>query len=213
MKKENVLVLHSLLSSKEFDAILADTRDITNDNILFDYLLRHHFVLEVNHIDEHQDYLILAFIQKRLLAFNSYMEIEEKKLFKNVSKAISKERINKTTIIPYLISKIKKKMDKTYTICQIKRDDNNYYLAVLQKKKLRKLLDITTSIGIFQKIEKPVKQETVYTIQCSCGATSTWQIKKYELPPQTGHCNSCQKDLFNPQGTPIFAMVIEPLIG
>lgn len=213
MKKENLLVLHSLLSSRESDAILADTRDVAEQQDLFKYLLQQQIVLAITEIDQHQDHLILDFTHNRLQAFGIDLDINEKKLFKNVSKAIKKERIVTTEIIPYIVRKLKKAMDKNYTLCQIERADEFFYLAVLPKKKLKKLLPLTTPIGTFHKISKPSLQEILYIIECDCGMSNVWQLRENETRPNQGLCNSCQKDLFNPQGTPIFAVIIEPLIG
>ncbi|RMI31229.1 DUF6630 family protein [Nocardia stercoris] len=59
-------------------------------------------------------------------------------------------------------------------------------------------------------LDRP-SSESLYIIDCPCGGTNVWQLPETEAKPAEGECDSCGRDLFDPAGTPIVPMVVEPV--
>lgn len=53
--------------------------------------------------------------------------------------------------------------------------------------------------------------ELLYIIDCPCGGMNVWQLPERETKPVEGDCDSCGRNLFDPAGTPIAPMLVEPV--
>lgn len=193
MKKANQQVLHALLSNKELTHVLEDTKDTIQEGAMLNFLLKNKILFQVDANAEHLDNETISFIVKRMNTLGKELLLDEKKLDKKVSKAIKKEKIDRSDALPYLINQVRKKLPKDYTICNLERGDESYYIGVLKKKEMKKLGKLDLDFGVFHKFKDLLDQDPFYVIECSCGATYIWETQEDNLDPTNGVCHSCGK--------------------
>ncbi|MCC9044290.1 hypothetical protein LNQ81_16580 [Myroides sp. M-43] len=201
MKKANQQVLHALLSSKELTSVLENTKDTIQEDAIFNFLLKNNILLEINSNDVHLDSDAISFIIKRMNELGAEFELNEKKLDKKVSKTIKKGKIEKSEALQYLINLIRKKLPKNYTVYNLERGDEAYYIGVIKKKDLKKLSKLDLDFGIFHKFKSDADHEPFYVIECSCGATYIWETQEDDTDPTKGVCHSCGKSFADDNNT------------
>ncbi|WP_121966504.1 hypothetical protein [Myroides sp. N17-2] len=201
MKKANQQVLHALLSSKELASVLENTKDTIQEDAIFNYLLKNDVLFKVDCEHAHLDSDAISFIIRRMSTLGEEFALNEKKLDKKVSKAIKKEKIEKSEALAYLINQIRKKLPKNYTIYNLERGDEAYYIGVIKKKDLKKLSKLDLDFGIFHKFKSDADHEPFYVIECSCGATYIWETQEDDTDPTKGVCHSCGKSFADDNNT------------
>lgn len=203
MKKANQQVLHALLSSQELASVLENTKDTIQEDAIFNFLLKNDVLFKVDFEHILLDSDAISFIIKRLNTLGEEFILNEKKLDKKVSKAIKKEKIEKSDALPYLINLIRKKLPKSYTICNLERGDEAFYIGVVKKKELKKLSKLDLDFGVFHKFKSDVDQEPFYVIECSCGTTYIWETQEDDTDPNKGVCHSCGKPFAQDDSTSV----------
>ncbi|MDM1378665.1 hypothetical protein [Myroides marinus] len=193
MKKANQQVLHALLSGKELSHVLEDTKDTIPEGEMFNFLLKNNILFKVDANAAHLDSEAISFIVKRTNALGEELVLDEKKLDKKVSKAIKKDKIHSSEALAYMINQIRKKLPKNYTICNLERGDEAYYIGVIKKKELKKINKLSLDFGVFHKFSISEDQDPFYVIECSCGATYIWETQEEGENHNTGVCHNCGK--------------------
>ncbi|EHO09552.1 MULTISPECIES: hypothetical protein [Myroides] len=211
MKKANQQVLHALLSSEELACVLENTKDTIQEDAIFNFLLKNNVILQVDVNQANLDSDAISFLIHRMNTLGEEFIVNEKKLDKKVSKAIKKGKIQQEDSLSYMINQIRKKLPKSYTIFNLERGDEAYYIGVIKKKELKKLSKLTLDFGIFHKFTSEADKDPFYVINCSCGATFVWEIGQDDTPPTEGTCHNCGKSFFNDEGQPINEMKREKI--
>ncbi|WP_127915139.1 DUF6630 family protein [Prescottella agglutinans] len=78
--------------------------------------------------------------------------------------------------------------------------------------------DDTYRVGVMRRTDESIRSwgldrpasELIYIIDCPCGAMNMWLLSVSDSRPDEGECNSCARNLFDPTGTPIAPMIVEP---
>ncbi|MDM1398015.1 hypothetical protein HX049_12620 [Myroides odoratimimus] len=193
MKQANQQVLNALLSPEEYTRILQSTKDTVPEDALFNFLLKNKILYKVNANAPHLDSDAISFISQRMNTLGEDFVINEKKLDKKVSKAVKKEKIDKGEALAYMINQIRKKLPKNYTVCNLERGDEAYYIGVIKKKELKKISKLNLDFGVFHKFITTPDQEPFYVIECSCGTTYIWETQEEDVDPSKGLCHNCGK--------------------
>lgn len=197
MKKANQQVLHALLSNKELIHVLEDTKDTVLEGAMLNFLLKNKVLFQVDTNADHLDSEAISFIINRINILGEEVVLEEKKLDKKVSKAIKKEKIHASEALAYMINQIRKKLPKNYTICNLERGDEAYYIGVIKKKELKKISKLDLDFGVFHKFTTSSDQDPFYVIECSCGATYIWETQEEDVDPTKGVCHNCGKSFLD----------------
>ncbi|MEV6139154.1 hypothetical protein AB0L63_24450 [Nocardia sp. NPDC051990] len=83
---------------------------------------------------------------------------------------------------------------------ELRSGDDTYRVGVMRR---------TTASSRAWGLDRP-SPELLYIIDCPCGGMNVWQLPRTEAKPDEGECNSCGQDLFDPAGTSIVPMLVEP---
>ncbi|QKT11566.1 DUF6630 family protein [Rhodococcus sp. W8901] len=84
---------------------------------------------------------------------------------------------------------------------ELRSGDDTYRVGVMRR---------TTASSQAWGLDRP-STELLYIIDCPCGGMNVWQLSRTEPKPDEGECNSCGRNLFDPAGTPIVPMAMEPV--
>lgn len=193
MKKANQQVLHALLSSEELACVLENTKDTIQEDAIFNFLLKNNVILQVDVNQANLDSDAISFLIHRMNTLGEEFIVNEKKLDKKVSKAIKKGKIQQEDSLSYMINQIRKKLPKSYTIFNLERGDEAYYIGVIKKKELKKISKLNLDFGVFHKFITTPDQEPFYVIECSCGTTYIWETQEEDVDPSKGVCHNCGK--------------------
>ncbi|MTG99289.1 MULTISPECIES: hypothetical protein [Myroides] len=159
MKTEKIILLQSLLSPEEHNAILNEMRDKVEDDKLLHYLLGNDFFFKLNLNEKHQETALIDFIVQRAFELDMEFSKDINTLHKKIKNVYRKKDFLPLELNQYTLQKLKKTLHKDYTIGSLNKADDFVYLCILKKKNLKKLRNLHFPFGDFEKISDTFDQD------------------------------------------------------
>ncbi|WP_142685768.1 DUF6630 family protein [Chitinophaga polysaccharea] len=192
-----------LMSSSERETFAQFS--FTDREELLEYLFKHRLLLLVDWKGEEEDWQIGNFLQKRTRAlFGEPLSVHEP-----YSKLIAEVKNGRMVVgdsVTFLLKQFKAQLKKIgLTIVLLELGNDSYYLGLMKQTdidKLKKQTDIAWKFVVFGNS----RGEVLYTVNCECGSTNVWQVKRGEIITDDT-CQDCERQLFDANGNCPFKVI------